>query len=106
MKFFETSKYFQLNKPTYINLKWISIIGQLLTINLVAFIFKFNLNFILCNFVILIGIFLNFYLIYFHKENYLTNKFSFFFLNIDIFQLSFRKCQVKTVAQIEYCLAL
>ena len=88
MKFFETSKYFQLNKPTYINLKWISIIGQLLTINLVAFIFKFNLNFILCNFVILIGIFLNFYLIYFHKENYLTNKFSFFFLNMDIFQLS------------------
>ena len=89
MKFFETSKYFQLNKPTYINLRWITIIGQLFTINLVAFFFKFDFNFILCNFVILIGIFLNFYLMYFYKENYLTNKFSFFFLNIDIFQLSF-----------------
>ena len=28
MKFFETSEYFQLNKPTYINLRWIAIIGQ------------------------------------------------------------------------------
>ena len=57
MKFFETSKYFQLNKPTYINLRWIAIIGQLFTINLVAFFFKFDFNFILSNFVILIGIF-------------------------------------------------
>ena len=88
MKFFETSKYFQLNKPTYINLRWITIIGQLFTINIVAFFFKFDFNFILSNFIILIGILLNFYLIYLYKENYLTNKFSFFFLNIDIFQLS------------------
>jgi len=89
MKFFETSKYYQLNKPTYINLRWIAIIGQLFTINLVAFFFEFEFNFILSNYVILIGIFLNYYLIYFHKDNYLSNKFSFFFLNIDIFQLSF-----------------
>jgi len=42
MKFFETSKYYQLNKPTYINLRWIAIIGQLFTINLVAFFFEFG----------------------------------------------------------------
>ena len=89
MKFFETSKYYQLNKPTYIKLRWITIIGQLISINLVAFVFNFNFNFILSNFVILIGIFLNYYLINFHKDNYLSNKFSFFFLNMDIFQLSF-----------------
>jgi two-component system, sensor histidine kinase RegB len=89
MKFFETSEYFQLNKPTYINLRWIAIIGQLFSINLVALFFKFDFDLILSNFIILIGIFLNFYLIYLHKENYLTNKLSFFFLNIDIFQLSF-----------------
>jgi len=89
MKFFETSKYYQLNKPTYIKLRWITIIGQLISINLVAFVFKFNFNFILSNFVILIGIFLNYYLINFNKDNYLSNKFSFFFLNMDIFQLSF-----------------
>ena len=80
MKFFETSEYFQLNKPTYINLRWIAIIGQLFSINLVALFFKFDFDFILSNFIILIGIFLNFYLIYLHKENYLTNKLSFFFL--------------------------
>ena len=89
MKFFETSKYFQLNKATYINLRWIAIIGQLLTVNLVTFFFKFEFNFIISNFIILLGIFSNFYLIYFHKESYLTNKFSFFFLNIDIFLLGF-----------------
>ena len=85
MKFFETSKYFQLNKPTYIKLRWIAIIGQLISINLVAFFFKFDFNFILSNFIILIAIFLNFYLIYFYKENYLTNKFSFFFFYIYFF---------------------
>ena len=37
----------------------------------------------------MIGVLSNFYLIYFHKENYLTTKFSFIFINIDIFQLSF-----------------
>ena len=89
MKFFETSKYFNLNKPTYINLRWIGIIGQLLSVNLVNFYFKFEFNFILSNLIILLGILSNFYLVYFYKENYLNNKLSFLFLNIDIFQLSF-----------------
>ena len=39
MKFFETSKYFSLKKSTYINLRWIAIIGQLITINLSLFYF-------------------------------------------------------------------
>ena len=88
MKFFETSKYFQLNKPTYIYLRWIAIIGQLLTINLVYFYFKFEFNFIESNAIILIGIISNFYLTKFHKEKYLTNKQAFFYLNIDILQLA------------------
>ena len=46
MKFFETSKYFTLKKSTYINLRWIAIIGQLVTINLVYFILDFKFNFI------------------------------------------------------------
>ena len=89
MKLFETSKYFHLNKPTYINLRWIGITGQFLTISIVKFIFNFEFNFILSNLAILIGIFSNLYLIYFYKENYLNNKLSFLFLNIDIMQLSF-----------------
>ena len=37
------SKSSHLNKTTYINLRWIGIIGQFITINSVAFIFKFEL---------------------------------------------------------------
>ena len=89
MKFFETSKYYSLNKTTYIKLRWIAAIGQLLTINVVKFIFAFDFNFILCNLIILGGVFANFYLIYFYKEINLDNKWSFYFLNLDILQLSF-----------------
>ena len=89
MKFFETSKYYSLNKTTYIKLRWIAVIGQLLTINIVKFIFTFDFNFILCNFIIFGGVFSNFYLIYLHKETNLNSKLAFLFLNFDIFQLSF-----------------
>ena len=89
MKFFETSKYYSLNKTTYLNLRWIALIGQFLTINVVKFIFAFEFNFFLCNLIILGGVFFNFYLIYFHKEINLNSKWAFLFLNLDIFQLSF-----------------
>ena len=88
MKFFETSKYFQLNKPTYINLRWIGIIGQLLTVNAVKFVFDFEFDYILSNLIILIGASSNIYLKYFYKEKFLKNDLAFFFLNIDIIQLS------------------
>ena len=56
MKFFETSKYFSLKKSTYINLRWIAIVGQLITINLIYFVFDFKFNLILENSIILIGV--------------------------------------------------
>jgi len=89
MKFFETSKYFSLKKSTYINLRWIAIIGQLITVNLIYFIFDFKFNIILGNLLILIGILNNVYLIYIHKNTQLSDKTSFLFLLIDILQLSF-----------------
>ena len=88
MKFFETSKYFSLKKSTYINLRWIAIIGQLITINLVYFFFKFNFDFVLANLAILIGVLSNIYLIYFNQKTQLLDKTAFFFLLIDILQLS------------------
>ena len=42
MKLFHTSRYFSFNKFTYINLRWIGIIGQLITIYLVYFILIAN----------------------------------------------------------------
>ena len=89
MRFFETSKHYSLNKTTYINLRWIAVLGQLLTINVVKFILDFDFNFLLCNLIIFIGIFSNLYLVYFYKEINLKSKLAFLFLNIDIFQLSF-----------------
>ncbi len=89
MKFFETSKYFSLKKSTYINLRWIAIIGQLITINLIYFIFNFKFNLILENSIILIGILSNLYLIYIYKNTQLPDKVAFLFLLIDILQLGF-----------------
>ena len=88
MKFFETSKYFSLKKSTYINLRWIAIIGQLITINLIYFIFEFKFNLILENSIILIGILSNLHLIYINKNTQLLDKTAFLFLLIDILQLS------------------
>ena len=88
MKFFETSKYFSLKKSTYINLRWIAIIGQLITINSVFFIFDFDFNFNLANLIILIGAVSNLYLIYINQKTQLLDKVAFFFLLIDILQLS------------------
>ncbi|MBD1156705.1 ActS/PrrB/RegB family redox-sensitive histidine kinase [Pelagibacterales bacterium SAG-MED20] len=88
MKFFETSKYFSLKKSTYINLRWIAIIGQLATINLVYFIFNFKFNFIYANLIIFIAVISNLYLIYVSQKTQLLDKNAFFFLLIDILALS------------------
>jgi len=88
MRFFETSKYFSLKKSTYINLRWIAIIGQLITVNVIYFIFNFKFDLILENSIILIGILSNLYLIYINKNTQLLDKTAFFFLLIDILLLS------------------
>ena len=88
MKFFETSKYFSLKKSTYINLRWIAIIGQLITINFIYFFFDFKFDLILENSIILIGVISNLYLIYINKNTQLSDKVAFLFLSIDILQLS------------------
>ena len=88
MKFFETSKYFSLKKSTYTNLRWIAIIGQLITVNFIYFIFDFKFDLILENSIILIGILSNLYLIYFNKNTQLFDKTAFVFLLIDILMLS------------------
>ena len=88
MEFFETSKYFSLKKSTYINLRWIAIIGQLITINVIYFIFNFDFDLIFENLIILIGLLSNLYLIYINKNTQLSDKTAFVFLLIDILQLT------------------
>ena len=89
MSFFKDSKYHSLYKPTYVNLRWIAILGQLITVYVVYFYFNFKFNFFLSNIAILIGVFSNLYLFFFYKGTYLSNKLSFLILNLDIYQLGF-----------------
>ena len=83
------SKSSYLNKITYVNLRWIGIIGQFITINSVAFLFKFEFNFFLANIVVSLGVLSNIFLFYFFKKNQLQEKISLIFLTLDIIQLSF-----------------
>ena len=89
MKFFETSKYFTLKKSTYITLRWIGIIGQLLAVNIVYLILNFKFNFILANLIILMGVISNLYLIFIYNKTQLSERSAFIFLIVDILQLSF-----------------
>ena len=62
MKFFETSKHHSFKKSTYITLRWIGIIGQLIAVNFVYFVLDFKFDFIASNLIIIIGIISNFLL--------------------------------------------
>ncbi len=88
MKFFETSKQYSLKKSIYINLRWIGIIGQLISVYLVYFYFDFDFNFIFANLFISIGIIGNLYLIFVYKKTQLTDRSAFIHLLIDIIQLT------------------
>ena len=88
MKFFETSKQYSFKKSTYINLRWIGIVGQLIAVNFVYLILNFKFNFLLSNLIIIFGVISNFYLIYVYKKTQLSDRSAFVFLFIDIIQLS------------------
>ena len=87
MKFFETSKYHTLKKSTYISLRWIAIIGQLISINVVYFYFNFNFEYIYSSLIIFFGILSNIYLIIIYKKTQLSDRSALIFLLIDILQL-------------------
>ena len=89
MELSSNSKSSHLNKITYVNLRWIGVIGQFITINAVAFLFKFEFNFLLANIIVFLGALSNIFLFYFFKKNQLQEKISLTFLTLDIIQLSF-----------------
>tara|TARA_E500000331_G_scaffold313706_1_gene322538 strand:- start:314 stop:1594 length:1281 start_codon:yes stop_codon:yes gene_type:complete len=87
MKFFQTSEYHSFKKSTYLNLRWIGILGQLTAVNFVYFILNFRFDFITSNVVIFLGILSNLYLIFVYKKSQLSDRSAFIFLIIDILQL-------------------
>jgi len=88
MEFSKTSEVYSLNKSTYLNLRWIGIIGQFITINSVKFIFDFEFNYITANLIIFIGIISNIFLFYYYNKTQLSNRSALNFLLLDIVQLS------------------
>ena len=87
MKFFETSKYHSFKKSTYITLRWIGIVGQLIAVNFVYFFLNSNFDFVTSNIIIFLGILSNLYLIFIYKKTQLSDRSAFIFLVIDIVQL-------------------
>ena len=87
MKFFETSKYHSFKKSTYITLRWIGIIGQLIAVNFVYLILNFKFDFFTSNLVIFLGVLSNLYLMFIYKKTQLSDRSAFIFLLIDILQL-------------------
>ena len=88
MEFIQASKSYYLDRSTYINLRWIAIIGQFITINSVKFLLEFEFPYLLSNIIILFGILSNLYLYHFDINPQISNKSSFIYLLIDILQLS------------------
>ena len=87
MRFFETSNLYSLNKSTYVNLRWIAYIGQLIAILLVQFLLNFKFNYFICISIIFFSVLTNLYLKFKIKENQLNNSVSTIYLSYDILQL-------------------
>ena len=89
MKFFDNSEIYTLNKSTYVNLRWIAFIGQILSIFIVQFILNFEFNYLPCLIIIGIGVLTNIFLQFYIKQNQINNNLSLIYLIYDILQLGF-----------------
>jgi len=82
------SSDFNLPKRTFVNLRWIALIGQLSAICFVYFFLNFEFNFELCVVIIFLGSLTNSFLQYFEKNLVLNNYNSTIYLGYDIIQLA------------------
>ena len=85
---FKSSKDFQLDKSTFVNLRWIALLGQFATVNVVKLIFQFDFYFLICNIIVGIGVLTNLLLQFKIKQNQLNNNLSTIYLAYDIIQLA------------------
>ena len=85
---FKNEENLQLEKQTLVILRWIAIIGQIITLILVHFVFNFSLPIISCMIIIAFGAITNVYLSLWFKKNQLNNLESTLFLFHDLLQLS------------------
>ena len=89
MRFSESLDLYTLNRSTYVNLRWIAFIGQVIAILIVEFILEFKFNYIPCLGIIVLGAITNILLQFQVRGNQISNNLSLWYLIYDIFQLSF-----------------
>ena len=68
-------------------MRWIGILGQLISVNIVYFYFKFDFNFLISNLIIILGALSNLFLIFFYEKTQISDRSALIFLTIDLFQL-------------------
>ena len=91
MKLSEILRYdddLKLEKSTVVILRWIALIGQLMTIYIVHFFIKFDLPLIFCSLTIFFGGVTNIFIQFRLKKNQLNNTESTILLFYDVIQLS------------------
>ena len=85
---FRLEENLNLDKRTLVFLRWIAILGQLFSINLVYFFLDLNFPVLMCHLVIFIGLLSNIFLQFKIKALLLKDLYSTSFLIYDILQLS------------------
>ena len=85
---FKKEENLQLEKKTLVILRWIANLGQLFTVIIVYFLFKFTLPIAQSSIIIILGILTNLYLQLWFKKRELTNFDSTIILLYDLIQLS------------------
>ena len=85
---FKKEENLQLEKKTLVILRWIANLGQLFTVIIVYFLFKFTLPIAQSLIIIILGILTNLYLQLWFKKRELTNLDSTIILLYDLIQLS------------------
>ena len=88
LEIFKSENNIQLDKKTLVILRWIAIVGQLITINIVYFILNFDFPFIYCYLIIFFGILTNFFLQFKVKKKLLSDFSSILYLIYDLIQLA------------------
>ena len=85
---FRLEENLHLDKKTLVTLRWIAIIGQLISINLVYYYLNLNLPIFESHIILFIGLVTNLFLQFKVKQNQLNDIYSTLFLLFDIIQLS------------------
>ena len=88
LEIFKSENNIQLDKKTLVILRWMAIVGQLITISFVYFVLDFNFPFFYCLLIIFFGTLTNIFLQFRIKKNLINNVSSTLYLIYDLIQLA------------------